>query len=99
MTNTTFKLLCEKCDIALKGPANSERSSIFTCDSCGLADTCEAFVAEASERVEYESKVLIQQQINKTFKARKSFKVTQQLSIPKKTFRVKFSSDPLGGLK
>lgn len=57
MTIDTKSVLCGACHVAVQGPANPNPEDVFTCPSCGRADSlenvmasAEAFFVEATKR-------------------------------------------------
>ncbi|WP_136443673.1 hypothetical protein [Pacificoceanicola onchidii] len=57
MVDNTKSVLCGACRVALKGPANPDPQDVFSCPSCGRADSFDnvmasvkAFIVELTER-------------------------------------------------
>lgn len=95
MNKASVSLMSEQYSLLLKGSADFEGNSSFTCDGCGLADTYDAFVAEAKERLAHEGQTLMEAKMRDIAKKSRFLKAKPVNPVPEKTFRAKWSSDPL----
>jgi hypothetical protein len=86
-------VLCGKCKIFVKGPAEPDAESVFACPKCGTSDTYQNIIAEVAEYQKIQTTKQLQGQLGSIASEHKWMNLTLN-PVPEKNFRFVIDLEP-----